>query len=183
MNLDMAQPKPFAPVKLVCGVIYKEEPFCEKVRGVLAGEWGRIDLESPVFPFDLTGYYEDEMGSGLRRRFMSFEALIPPETLAAKKILTIELEESLRGEAGAYGRPVNIDPGYLTASALIMATAKDFSHRVPLEGGIYAHLEFLFTKTGVKILDWTYPDFRRAPCQAFFRSVREIYLRRLRDRD
>jgi hypothetical protein len=77
---------------------------------------------------------------------------------------------------------VNIDPGYLTASALVMATAKDFSHRIPLGQGIYAHLEFLFTRTGVKILDWTYPDFRRRPCQEFFRAVRAIYLTDLRDR-
>ena len=74
------------------------------------------------------------------------------------------------------GRPVNIDPGYLTASAVVMATAKDFAHRIPLGRGIYAHLEFLFTRTGVKTLDWTYPDLRREPCQAYFRSVREIYL-------
>jgi hypothetical protein len=63
-----------------------------------------------------------------------------------------------------------------------MATAKDFSHRVPLGSGIYAHLEFLFTRTGVKTLDWTYPDFRREPCQEFFRSVRELYLTRRRDK-
>jgi hypothetical protein len=172
----MAQPKAFAPVKLVCGVIYKEEALYGEVKRRLEPEWGRADLESPAFAFDLTDYYEAEMGPGLRRRFMSFEKLAPPESLAALKLKTIDLEEAVRRESGAPGRPVNVDPGYLTASALIMATAKDFSHRVPLEQGIYAHLEFLFTKTGIRILDWTYPDFRREPCQDFFRSVREIYL-------
>ena len=113
---------------------------------------------------------------------MGFGALIAPETLPSLKIRAIELEETLRKESGAVGRAVNIDPGYLTASALVMATAKDFSHRVPLAQGIYAHLEFLFTKTGVKTLEWTYPDLRREPAQAYFRSVRESFLRQIRER-
>jgi hypothetical protein len=75
---------------------------------------------------------------------------------------------------------VNIDPGYLTASAVVMATAKDFAHRIPLGKGIYAHLEFLFTRTGIRTLAWTYPDLRREAAQAYFRSVRDGYLGQLR---
>jgi hypothetical protein len=122
------------------------------------------------------------MGPGLFRRFVSFETLIAPEALPEKKVRAIGIEESFRQERGAPGRPVNIDPGYITASALIMATAKDFAHRVPLGQGVYAHLEFLFTRTGVRTLDWTYPDLRRKPPQAYFRSVREIFLRGIRER-
>ena len=178
----MAQPKEFAPVKLICGVIYKEDVLYGEVRRRLEAEWGSVDSESAPFPFDLTDYYEAEMGPGLVRRFMSFETLIAPESLPEKKLRAIEIEESLRREPGTPGRPVNIDPGYLTASALVMATAKDFAHRVPLGQGIYAHLEFLFTKIGVKTLDWTYPDLRREPPQAYFRSVREMFLRGVRER-
>ena len=172
----MAQPKPFAPVKLICGVIFREDALYEDVKRRLVAEWGRVDLESQAFAFDLTEYYEAEMGPGLKRRFMSFETLVAPEALPGLKLRVIELEEELRRDAGSPGRPVNIEPGYLSSAALVMATAKDFSHRVPLGRGIYAHLEFLFTKTGVKILDWTYPDFRRGPCQEFFREVRRAYL-------
>jgi hypothetical protein len=177
----MAQPKAFAPVKLVCGVIYREEALYEEVRRRLIAEWGPVDMESPAFAFDLTDYYEPEMGPNLKRRFLSFSGLVAPELLPQAKLRTINLEEAVRRETEAAGRPVNIDPGYLTASALVMATAKDFSHRIPLGQGIYAHLEFLFTKTGVKVLDWTYPDFRRAPIQEFFRSVRVLFLRRVRE--
>jgi Domain of unknown function (DUF4416) len=176
----MAQPKPFAPVKLICGVIYREDALYEEVKRRLVAEWGPADLESPDFAFDLTDYYEPEMGPGLERRFLSFERLIAPESLAGLKLRTIGLEDEFRKGAGEAGRPANVDPGYLTASALVMATAKDFAHRIPLGGGIYAHLEFLFTKTGVKTLDWTYPDFRREACQGFFRDVRGIYLGQLR---
>jgi hypothetical protein len=178
----MAQPKEFSPVKLICGVIYRDDALYAETRERLEAEWGRADSESGAFPFDLTGYYEDEMGGGLRRRFMSFEALVPPGSLPAAKRWTIELESLIRQERGVTGRPVNVDPGYLTASAVVMATAKDFAHRIPLAQGIYAHLELLFTRTGVRALDWTYPDLRREPPQSYFREVREIYLRQFRDR-
>jgi hypothetical protein len=177
----MAQPREFSPVKLICGVIYKEDALYAEVRRRLEAEWGKIDSESPAFPFDLTGYYEDEMGGGLVRRFVSFETLVPPESLPAAKLWAIELESIIRQERGLTGRPVNIDPGYLTASAVIMATAKDFAHRIPLGRGIYAHLEFLFSRPGVRTLDWTYPDLRREPAQAYFRNVREIFLRQRRE--
>jgi hypothetical protein len=178
----MALPRPFAPVKPVCGVIYKDGALYDEVKRRLIEEWGKIDNESAPFPFDLTDHYRTEMGEGLTRRFVSFEALIAPETLPSLKIRAIELEEALRKERGAAGRPVNIDPGYLTAAALVMATAKNFAHRVPLAQGIYAHLEFLFTRTGVKTLEWTYPDLRREPAQAYFWSVRESFLRQIRER-
>jgi Domain of unknown function (DUF4416) len=178
----MAQPKEFAPVKLICGVIYKEDALYSDVRKKLEGEWGRVDSESPAFPFDLTGYYEDEMGAGLKRRFLSFEGLIDPDTLPERKLWTIALEAAVARERGTPGRPANIDPGYLSASAVVMATAKDFAHRIPLARGIYAHLEFLFTRTGVRTLDWTYPDLRREPVQAYFRAVRDVCLRQLRER-
>jgi hypothetical protein len=182
VNVRMAQPKEFAPVKLICGVIYKEDALYEEAKQRLEAEWGRVDSESPAFPFDLTGYYEDEMGGGLVRRFISFESLVPPESLPVAKLWAIELESIIRQERSVTGRPVNIDPGYLTAAAVVMATAKDFAHRIPLGQGIYAHLELLFTRTGVRALDWTYPDLRREPPQAYFRGVRETYLRQLRGR-
>jgi len=178
----MAYPKEFAPVKLICGVIYKEEGLYAEVRRRLEAAWGRADTESPAYPFDLTGYYEDEMGGGLLRRFLSFETLVAPESLPEAKLRAIELESLLREERGVAGRPVNIDPGHLSASAVVMATAKDFAHRIPLGRGIYAHLELLFTKTGVRTLDWTYPDLRREPPHVYLRGVRETYLRQLRER-
>jgi hypothetical protein len=77
---------------------------------------------------------------------------------------------------------VNLDPGYMTASALIMATAKDFSHRIPLQKGIYAHLELLFGKNDVKTLSWTYPDYRTEEYHRYFLEVRKIYLKQIKSR-
>ena len=172
----MAEPKAFPRVKLICGIISSEERFFGKAEEYLIRLYGPLDLNSPLFPFDFTDYYEKEMGSELTRKFLSFAHLISPEALSEIKIRTNALEEEIREEMKQNRRVVNLDPGYLTTSALIMATAKDFAHRVPLQEGIYAHLELLFGKNEVRTLDWTYPDFKTEGYQKFFLDVRRIYL-------
>jgi hypothetical protein len=148
----------------------------------LASLYGRIDLKSPMFPFDFTDYYERQMGKNLQRKFLSFGRLIAPERLGKIKRETNRLEIQLQNEMQAESRIVNLDPGYLTTASLIMATAKNFAHRIPLENGIYAHLEFLFGKEEVRCLEWTYPDFENKRYHAFFLEVRRIYLTQLKEK-
>jgi len=178
--MRMAEPKPFLPVKLIAGLISSSAIHFEEAEKSLAARYGPADLKSPFFLFSQTDYYEKQMGKNLQRVFLSFAGLVSPEILSGIKIQTNALEESLRRDSGGSLRVVNIDPGIITPTALIMATAKDFAHRIPLAGGIYAHLELLFTKSVVRTLDWTYPDFRQSGYQEFFRSVRRIYLGQLR---
>jgi hypothetical protein len=176
----MAEPSSFAPVKLICGIIAGKEEILKRATEKLIQMYGRIDLESTQFSFDFTDYYEKQMGKGLKRIFISFERLISPEELSCIKMSTNRLEAEIKEEIEADHRSVNIDPGYLTSSALVMATAKDFAHRIPLQDGIYAHLEFLFGKDEVRTLDWTYPDFRSGGYQDFFMKVRRLYLAQLK---
>ncbi len=194
----MAEIRSFPPVKLICGIIAERDEHFIRAEECLSGLFGPIDSRSPRFPFVFTDYYEAEMGPGLKRGFLGFERLVDPSGLVAIKIRTNGLEQEIasefgmgrrlggqeppgrRSQPGCLGRVVNLDPGYLTAAALIMATAKNFSHRIPLREGIYGHLEFLFTKTGIRRLDWTYPDFAQAGYQAYFLDIRREYLRRLK---
>ncbi|MBN2408474.1 MAG: DUF4416 family protein [Candidatus Aminicenantes bacterium] len=176
----MAQVKPFAPAKLVIGVIYSEERYGTGAEERLVSLYGAVDLKSSAFPFNTTDYYERQMGKNLHRLFLSFTTLIPPDSLSEIKARTNSLEEELREAFSGKARLVNLDPGILTRSALIMATAKDFAHRVPLQRGIYGHLEILFTKTAVRLLPWTYPDFRQQGYQNFLLEARRIYLMQLR---
>jgi hypothetical protein len=180
----MAEIKGFPPARLVCGVISARDAAFERAEARLAEAFGEIASRSPRFPFDFTDYYEPEMGPGLRRGFVAFRSLVDPSTLAAAKIRTNALEREISAElgGGAGGRPVNLDPGCLTSAALIMATAKDFAHRIPMRDGIYGHLELLFTRAGVRLLDWTYPDFGRPGVQAFFIAERRRLLADLRAR-
>jgi hypothetical protein len=176
----MAEVRPFTPVKLVCGILFGRDRLRELAKDRLASAFGDIDHESQAFPFDLTDYYASEMGAGLKRSFVSFRRLVAADVLAEAKLLTNAMERRLAGESTGLRRPVNIDPGILSASSLIMATTKDFAHRVPLRDGIYAHLELLFTKTGVRFLDWTYPDVRREGRLEFFLAVRKTFLGQVR---
>jgi hypothetical protein len=177
----MAEPKPFTPVKPVCGIIASSEAAFKEAEAGLTEILGPVQARSPLFAFQVTNYYEAEMGPGLKRGFLSFAGMIRPERLADLKLSTNALERAIAGRLASGARPVNLDPGYLTRAALIMATAKDFSHRVPLADGIYAHLEFLFAKAGgIRRLDWTYPDFLQAGYQEFFLEVRRTYVAELR---
>ncbi|MFC2166988.1 DUF4416 family protein, partial [Acidobacteriota bacterium] len=54
------------------------------------------------------------------------------------------------------------------------------AHRVPLQHGIYAHLEFLFGKKMIRTLDWTYPDYKAEDYQRFFLGVRKRYMEQLK---
>ncbi|MGD8534333.1 MAG: DUF4416 family protein [Candidatus Aminicenantes bacterium] len=172
----MTEPKPFSPVKLICGIIASEERFFKRAEERLVELYGALDLTSQFFEFDFTDYYEKQMGQNLKRKFVSFHNLVFPESLGEIKIRTNALEEEIKKELKAGKRIVNLDPGYMTASSLIMATAKDFAHRIPLQHGIYAHLELLFGKNDVRTLSWTYPDFETEGYQIFFLDVRRIYL-------
>lgn len=172
----MADLKPFVPVKLVCGIIAGSAEMFRNAEDRLAALHGPVEAWGPRIPFLGTAYYTGEMGPGLSRMFLAFRDLICPDRLSDIKIETNAIEEELREKTGAGRRTVNLDPGILTGAALFMATTKDFAHRPPLQKGIYAHLELLFTRTGVKRLEWTYPDFRTDEHLPFFLSVRKGYL-------
>jgi len=176
----MAQAKEFTPAKLIIGLIAGRASVFEAAELALVQRHGPVDLRSALFPFDASNYYHKDMGPGLRRLFLSFADLVPPDRLSAIKVRTNSLEEEIGHGFPDLRRAVNIDPGLLTASALIMATAKNFAHRVPLAAGIYAHLELLFGKNEVRCLEWTYPDFRQPGYQAFLLEARRVYLSRLR---
>lgn len=175
----MAEVKPFLPAKLICGLIAREEIYFEEAEKQLVNLFGPVDLRSSFFIFNFTDYYIREMGPNLKRRFLSFVNLQDPSVLSQIKHQTNDLERKLRQMFKASRRVVNLDPGIMTPSALIMATAKNFAHRIPLQDGIYAHLELLFRHNSIKTLDWTYPDFRQKVYYPFFLEVRKIYLGQL----
>jgi len=152
----------------------------DKARARLTEKFGSADAQSESFFFNFSHYYDQDMGQNLKRCFISFESLIDPQNLPAIKHQTNGIEDDFRLLFPGINRPVNLDPGYLKASALIMATTKDFAHRIPLTAGIYAHLELLFTRQKARTLGWTYPDFYQAGYQTFFLQVRKTYLNQLK---
>lgn len=165
------------PVKLFCGMLAADVGLFARAKERLAGRYGGIDAESDVFDFDFTDYYEKEMGPGLKKTFVSFHPLIDPGEIVAVKLWTNELEREIAAEAGGpVDRPINLDPGYLTLSKLVLATAKDYSHRLYLGRGIYAEVTLRYQ--GGRFVDWpwTYPDYKTPEYQVFFKRLRDIYV-------
>lgn len=171
----MAQVRPVVPVKLFCGILVDggRHDVLNGVRSELCHQFGEIDFASDPVAFDFTDYYRDEMGDGLLRYFFSFRELMDPGELPAVKLWTNALELRYAVERdGRSRRRVNLDPGYITPAKLVLATTKDFSHRLYLGHGIYAEVTLSFSREGVQSHAWTYRDYSSGAYDAFFLDVR-----------
>lgn len=175
----MGVEKEFHQVKFFSGFIYRDKNIYQAVKTKLAGIFSPVDLESEAFNFDFTTYYNKEMGTPLFRSFISFKALIPPGQLPDIKLLTnkIEIETAVEGK-----RTVNLDPGYLSEANVIIATTKNNYHRVPLQKGIYAHMEYVIKGKKICPLEWTYPDFKSAGYLDFFQELHQLYKKQVKQK-
>lgn len=173
----MAQPQLPEPVMLICGILAGREAWLDEAAAPLAQRLGPIDLLSDTFPFNVTDYYEPQMGPNLRRRFVTFQRLIDPGDLADIKRLTNELERSVAGDVP---RPINLDPGTLNGSQLVLASTKPCAHRVYLRDGIYAEVTLLWREGGWVRLPWTYPDYAGPTYHAFLTAARSGFLEKCR---
>ena len=133
---------------------------------------GEIDYESQPIPFTQTSYYDHELGTPITRRILSFDRPLPLDGLVDVKLATNELEEEW-SEAGK--RLFNLDPGYITQERLVLATGKNFSHRVYLSKGIWADLTLIFHKGDWFDLPWTFPDYATPEIKKHLTAVRAMY--------
>ena len=187
----MGEIKEPQPVNLIIGMLTSiEELFCF-VETALKKEFGAIDLKSDIIPFDFTDYYQAEMGSNIQRRFFSFDKLIMPDRLADIKLWTNQFEEDMatpplsptsQGAEWRGGkRPINLDPGYISKAKLVLASTKDFSHRIYLGKGIYAEVTLQYRNGRYESLPWTFPDYKTQQYQQFFLKVRNLYREKLKN--
>jgi len=164
------------PVKLITGFIFKRERAFQKARAILESSFGKTDFQSCLLPFNHTDYYQQEMGEDLKRAFVSFKKLIHPVTLPKIKITTNRIERSL---STGLKRAVNIDPGYLDLSKLVLASTKDYGHRLYADKGIFLEVTLFYQDKTFKPRDWTYPDYRSQEYIGIFNQIREIYVRQI----
>lgn len=140
--------------------------------------WGPIALESPMFDFANTEYYERTMGPGLKKQFWAFEKLAPPNCLPEVKIQSNAWEEELAA-SGRYPdeRPLNMDPGYMTLGKLVLASTKDHAHRIYLDRDIFAEVTLYYRDGDWRSNPWTFADYRAFDYYDFFDECRN-YLRK-----
>jgi len=173
----MSDPKEADDVKLIASLFSPEERILEKVILDLQAMFGSTDWVSPPLFFDRTRYYEKEMGWPLHRRFLSFKHLLRPEAIVDIKLQTNEIEKRYLQESK---RRVNIDPGYIALERLVLATGKNYTHRICLSKGIYADLTLVFHQGSFQNLPWTYRDYADPVVIGYFNDLREHYKNQLR---
>ena len=169
--------KPPRKALLISGLIYKKGLDLQEILSDISSDFGEIMDVSETVPFSWTNYYEREMGKGLLRCFLSFKGLVEQDVLPDIKHIAMDIEEkwSLEGK-----RMVNIDPGILTAERLVLATTKNYTHRIYLGKGIYADLTLIFQNKNFRELPWTYPDYKSRLCIDFLMGARRKYLSMLK---
>ena len=175
----MSRPHEPDHVKLISSLFSPEKEFLDTIIKQLEKICGPVDWVSPELFFDRTKYYAKEMGWPLHRRFIAFEKLALPGQLIELKLKTNAIEQQYLVDGK---RRVNIDPGYISPERLILATGKNFVHRVYLSQGIYADLTLVFQKGCFKTLEWTYPDYAEPEIIGYFNDVRTRYMKQVRAR-
>jgi len=166
-------------VKLFCGIISADDDTTKKALSELEKRFGKADIQSAVIPFDFTEYYNPEMGQGLKRFWISFEKLIFADELSAIKVFTNSVEDGFATDAK---RRINIDPGYLNPANVILASTKDFSHRIYLSKGIYGEVTLIYKKEDFTKLPWSYPDYTSPSAKEFLLKARTKLMQQLKSR-
>jgi hypothetical protein len=169
------------PVKLFVGILTSIPGLLPDAEKYLSERFGAIDSRSVPFPFEWTRYYDKDMGTPISRYFLGFENLIEPPFIADAKKATNEMESLFALQQPRVPRPINLDPGYIEESKLVLASTKNYYHRILISGGIYAEVTLHFERGAWRTLPWTFPDYASNSYHAYFVSLRNLYRKQLKE--
>ena len=171
------------PVKLIVGILAANEDCLRAAIEALTQEFGQLDFVSDVWPFTQTDYYKNETGENILKQFVSIEKPIDPGKLSKIKHKTNKLEQKLADKLNSgLSRPVNLDPGIIEPSKLILATTKNYSHRIYIGEKMYAEVTLIFDKGCWHPLPYTYPDYKQQCYFDFFDKVRTRLVEQLKSK-
>jgi hypothetical protein len=166
-----------APAALFVAALYSPVFPDGRAAELISENFASPLLPGLFFDFTFSKYYEEEMGRDLRKAFFLLDLLIDPSELPSWKLRAMDLEEQ---HAYAGKRTINLDPGYLDTPKLVLATAKNFAHRIYLGKGVYADVQ-LYVKNGrFQINPWTYPDYQLPAHLRFFEQGRKLYMEKVK---
>jgi hypothetical protein len=164
-------------VKLITAITYQSGLEVEPVFSELENFQSPVENKSEIYDFSkFTSYYEMEMGENLKKCFVAFLDLIAPEDLPSIKVKTNTIEDEYIIDNK---RQVNIDPGYITQAKLVLATTKNYRHRVYIGQGIFGDVHMHYGNNRYQSQPWTYPDYLDVKNILFFNAVRKRYLEQL----
>ncbi len=172
----MGRVSPPDPVLLFIGTLYRDESVFHDAHDLLKKHFGETLLESTSIPWDYSTYYHHEIGSPLLRQFLFFKTFIDPGALADIKIKTNEIEDILSFEGK---RRINLDPGYLTLSKIVLASTKDYAHRIYLGKGIFGEITLIYKDGTYEPHMFSYRDYQDESYIKIFINVRSLYKKML----
>ncbi|MDI6889783.1 MAG: DUF4416 family protein [Thermodesulfovibrionales bacterium] len=167
----MGKIKPAEPVLLFLSTLYSSSDVFDGSKALLEKYFGDTVLVSPSLPWDYSSYYKDEIGWPLFRQFIFFKNFIDPGKLADIKLKTNEIEAALSSEGK---RRINLDPGYLTLSKIVLASTKNYAHRIYLGKGIYGEITLIYKGGIYNPLFYTYRDYQDKTYIDIFMNARAI---------
>lgn len=166
----MGTPGPAESAFLFAALFSSDRELIDRGASIVSNEWGEAASASELFVFDETDYYSDEMGHPLFKLLCLFQNPFDPGSIADAKLYTNSIEKRFSEEGN---RKLNIDPGYITLTKVVLATTKNYSHRIYIAKGIYAEITLSWKKGVFRANPWTYPDYQRPAVIAFFNKSRK----------
>ena len=166
----MGKIKAAEPALLFVSTLYSSSDIFNYSKEILEKNFGDILFISPSLPWEYSSYYKDEIGWPLFRQFIFFKNLIDPELLTDIKLKTNEIESALSSEGK---RRINFDPGYLTLSKVVLASTKNYSHRIYLGKGIYGEITLIYREGIYSPHLFTYRDYQDKTHIDIFMKARE----------
>jgi hypothetical protein len=162
--------QPVEKAILFVGVMYPKRTDLKKILDELVKKYGKISIESKEFPFTFTNYYAPELGEDIVKKFFVFEKKIDRSKIGIVKIFTNKIEDKCSVDGK---RSFNLDPGYFNKTQLVLASAKESSHKIYLGKGMFAHLTYTYANKQWMPTERCFPDFKSEEVKKFFAHVRE----------
>jgi hypothetical protein len=164
------------PVKLIIPALFADRTLVAGVRELIEQTYGKLDLETAPVLWNHTEYYAAEMGPELYRVFFIPSGLIDRRLLPSIKNQTVDWESKYAVENK---RRINIDPGYMSEGPFILASTKNYFHRIYLDQGVFAEVTLYYMHNEYHNLPWTYPDYATPEYKLILKKIREWYRKEL----
>ncbi|MFN3740182.1 MAG: DUF4416 family protein [Thermodesulfovibrionales bacterium] len=156
---------------LFMAILLNDQELFEEINSLFQKEFGEILFKTLFQDWNWTDYYKEEMGEGLKRAFIFFKNIIDPSELPEIKLKTNKIEERF---SVSNKRRINLDPGYITPSKVVLASTKNYCHRIYLGKGIYAEITLYYKDNSFKPHIFTYRDYATAETISTFNTVRQM---------
>lgn len=172
--------KDHPPCLQIIAAFSRYESTLEWLWDRVASQLSPIAIISSVFPFTESQYYRSTMGDQLKKQFAILSNWYDPAELSGHKLMSHVWETDLaKSVSFDIERPLNIDPGYMSMTKLVLASMKNREHRIYLKDGIYAEVTLAFRDQKWQPLAWTYPDYQREDFRVFFGEGRKYLARKI----